>query len=80
METRNSEGGTWKPGNAELRNLELKTTYLPRDYQPLTRLFSLLASYFAAHHTYFTDCETKNTVRAGFTKRNVNTLIPLACN
>jgi hypothetical protein len=59
---------------------ELKTTYLPQENQPLTSLFSHLAAYITAHHTYFTGCETKNTARAGFTKGIVNTPLPLVCN
>ncbi|OQP58436.1 hypothetical protein A4R26_02975 [Niastella populi] len=38
------------------------------NFQPLTHLFSLLAAYFTAHHTYFAGCETKNTAYAGFPK------------
>ena len=55
-------------------------TYLPLDNQPLTRSYAHLATYFAAYHTYFTGCETKNTARAGFIKGNVNTPIPLVSN
>jgi hypothetical protein len=49
------------------------------NYQPLNPLFALLAIYTTVHNTYFTDCETKVTVRVGYSKRNVNAPIPLSC-